>query len=450
MGYGTTLGGTTPEPVRLIGRGLIAQSPMLEEEGPERLTRVAAFGIPIFVAVFIGWASLARVSDVVVASGEVLPVGSVRRVRHPEEGLVTEIRISEGDLVEEGQVLMVVEPSTIVPELEPSRARLKALEFRAAQLRSIISGTPFGYNGDEAKYAELARSQAELLESKRRAVEAQAQVLRRQIGQQESDLALLSDQERSLKKQVAILEEQVSMRRTLTDKGLTSKVVLLNDQRQLARAEGWLAELTGQKRVARKAIALAESRLLELAIRTRMHASEELGKVTAEIIEQRESVRLAEDRIDRLRIHAPVSGIVQDLQAETIGGVISPGSTLFEVVPFEAELIVETHVAPRDIGGLYPGQYARVEITAYDATGLGGIDGRIETISAAVSRDEKGDAFYRIKVRLDRNYVGDDPTRNLVVPGMDAVVTIEAGARSLLAHLLEPVSLSVSKAFRQP
>ena len=364
---------------------------MLEEEGPERLTRVAAFGIPIFVAVFIGWASLARVSDVVVASGEVLPVGSFRRVRHPEEGLVTEIRISEGDLVEEGQVLMVVEPSTIVPELEPSRARLKALEFRAAQLRSIISGTPFGYNGDEAKYAELARSQAELLESKRRAVEAQAQVLRRQIGQQESDLALLSDQERSLKKNRSRSWRNRSPcdGRSRTRASRPRSCCSTTSDSSLEPKDGW-PNSRGQKRVARKAIALAESRLLELAIRTRMHASEELGKVTAEIIEQRESVRLAEDRIDRLRIHAPVSGIVQDLQAETIGGVISPGSTLFEVVPFEAELIVEAHVAPRDIGGLYPGQYARVEITAYDATGLGGIDGRIETISAAVSRDEKG------------------------------------------------------------
>ncbi|MGB0682592.1 MAG: HlyD family type I secretion periplasmic adaptor subunit [Magnetovibrionaceae bacterium] len=441
--------GPVPDGGWLMGRGRLAQSLMLEERGPERPIRIAALVIGLMVLGFIVWASFTQITEVVITSGEVSPEGSVQRVQHLEGGIVRQIMVREGDIVEEGQVLVELEASGTLPEREQLRARLAGLELQARALRAAATGEDADLALDDPRFAALVESQLVAFRTKQNANEAQAEVIRLQIAQRKSDLKLIQGQERSSRRQIGILNEQVSMRKDLESKGLISRVILLNDQRELARAEQNLAELVGQKRTAREAITEAESRLLELEARIRAEASEQLGQIEAEIAELRESLLQTEDRVARLAIRSPVKGFVQEFQTKTIGGVIAPGSTVLEVIPLEVELIVEARVTPKDIGFIFVGQESNVKINTYDYTRFGGIDGKIEWLSATTVEDESGDAFYRAKIRLDKNYVGEDPEANLVLPGMTVIADLKTGQKTLIEFLLKPVVRAFNEAFRE-
>ena len=140
-----------------------------------------------------------------------------------------------------------------------------------------------------------------------------------------------------------------------------------------------------------------------------MDASEQYAQVLGEIAELKDTIELKNDQIRRLDIRSPVTGIVQELQTETVGGVIAPGSTVLEVIPNDAALFVEARISTQDIGFIYVNQEATVKVTAFDYTRYGGIDGTIQGFSATTVQDEEGNTFYRARIKLAKNYVGDDP-----------------------------------------
>ncbi|MEX0695143.1 MAG: HlyD family type I secretion periplasmic adaptor subunit [Rhodospirillales bacterium] len=433
----------------LVGRGALAQSLMLEERGPNHLIRLAALFVCVMVCLFIVWAAITEITEVVVSSGEVSPIGSVKRVQHLEGGIVKEIFVGEGDLVKQNDVLLRLEESGIVPERDQLLTRLSNLELRAVQLAAISSGEDLDLSKVDPRYREMARTQVEVLAAKREAFEAQADVLRDQLGQRRNELQLLRDQVSGNKRQIEILKQQVEMRRTLEEKGLISKVILLNDQRELARAESALAELQGKQKTAQNAIDEAISRLEETESRSRMDASEQYAQVLGEIAELKDTIELKNDQIRRLAIRSPVTGIVQELQTETVGGVIAPGSTVLEVIPNDADLYVEARISTQDIGFIYVSQEATVKVTAFDYTRYGGINGTIQGFSATTVQDEEGNTFYRARIKLAKNYVGDDPDRNRVLPGMEVIADVKTGKKTLLEFLLKPVVKALSESFRE-
>ena len=433
----------------LVGRGALAQSLMLEERGPSHLIRLAGFFVCVMVCLFIVWAAITEITEVVVSSGEVSPIGSVKRIQHLEGGIVKEIFVGEGDLVKQGQVMIKLDDAGIVPERDQLVTRLSNLELRAQQLAAVISGEEFDLSKVAPRYRTLAKTQVEVLAAKREALEAQAEVLRDQLSQRRNELELLRDQVAGNKRQIQILKQQVGMRKTLEEKGLISKVILLNDQRELARAEGALAELVGKQKTAQNAIDEAESRLEEMESRSRMDAREQYAQVLGEVAELKETIELKSDQIQRLDIRSPVTGIAQELQTETVGGVIAPGSTVLEVIPNDAALFVEARISTQDIGFIYVGQEATVKVTAFDYTRYGGIDGIIQGFSATTVQDEEGNTFYRARIKLAKNYVGDDPERNRVLPGMEVIADIKTGKKTLLEFLLKPVVKALSESFRE-
>ncbi len=433
----------------LVGRGSLAQSLMLEERGPSHLIRFTAVFVGIMVIAAIYWAYKSVVTEVVVSSGEVSPVGTVQRVQHLEGGIVKEIHVREGDDVKKDQILIVLADAGVVPERDQLATRLSSLELKAAQLRAVSGGQDFDISKIEPRFRDLAKSQAEVLAAKQEAYRAQADVLRDQLSQRKNELALLKDQVAGNKRQIDILKEQVEMRRTLEEKGLISKVILLNDRRELARAESALAELMGKQRTANNSIDEAQSRLAEMESRLRMDAREQYAQVVAEIAELKETIQLKNDQIRRLAIRSPVEGIAQELQTQTVGGVIAPGSTVLEVIPKDAELYVEARITTQDIGFIHKAQEATVKVTAFDYTRYGGIDGTIEGISATTVQDEKGETFYRARIKLAKNYVGDDNTRNRVLPGMEVICDIKTGKKTLLEFLLKPIVKALQESFRE-
>ena len=239
------------------------------------------------------------------------------------------------------------------------------------------------------------------------------------------------------------------MRKTLREKGLSSKVLYLETQREYTAVIGEQAENARRRRQAHAAIAEVTSRLAELETRLRNDALAEMGALTVELAQVDEAKAKLEDRLARLEVHAPVRGIVKGLGVNTVGGVIAPGQAILEIVPVEAELVVESRLSTRDIGHVEVGQPVTVKITTYDFGRYGSIPGRLQSISASTFEEEGEEPYYKAVIALERNHVGADPLRNLVLAGMTVQADITIGEKTLLSYLLKPVYKSVSEAFRE-
>lgn len=444
---------TKPRPIRRGDRQtrFLAQSVLLEEGGSSGLIRVATLTISAVITAFIIWASITEVEEVAVASGEVVPSGQVQTIQHLEGGIIREIKIADGDFVEQGQTLIRLDPTAVISELEQSRARRVALALKAERLRAYGLGVDPGFSRipDSEKYPELISDQEAIYESQMAARANRREVIIKQIEQRKADIALYDEREKNLKRNARLLKEELGMRQELLDKGLTSKIVVLDLRRELNRARGDITKVQGERLRTVESLNESQERLNELETDLRENALTEMGGVTSELAQVRESIAKMRDRVRRLEVTAPVRGIVKGLKTHTVGGVIPPGGIVLEIVPLEKELIVEARITTRDVGHVRVGHPVRVKVVTYDYARYGGITGELKDISASTFLDEQGDPYYKGIISMDRAYVGFDPERNRVLPGMTVQADINTGKKTLLQYLLKPVYTSMNQAFRE-
>ena len=427
----------------------LAHAILLEEAGPPRAIGALVFFLFALVGGFVAWAAIAKIDEAAVAQGQVIPAGSVRLVQHLEGGIVAAIRVKEGDIVERGQTVVVLDPTAAQAELDQLRARAAALALRAERLRAFALDRDADFSDVGVAHAALVDDQRAILQLQAEARDTQREVLKKQIAERKAELNILAEQRRTLARQVDLVEEELAMRDTLLKKGLMSRVVYLETQRQLNQARGDLVEVTGQAARARESIAGAYGRLYELDARLRNDALNEMGTVTGELLQVRETIARLVDRVRRLQVKAPVDGVVKELHIHTLGGVIAPGADIMEIVPIDEELVIEARIAPRDVGHVTIGQDVSVKISTYDFARFGDLPGTLERISASTFQDEKGQHYYKGIVRLARNYVGDDPAQNLVLPGMTVQANILTGERTVMQYLLKPIYRAMDTAFRE-
>jgi adhesin transport system membrane fusion protein len=224
---------------------------------------------------------------------------------------------------------------------------------------------------------------------------------------------------------------------------------LLDLKREQSRVQTQLVEIEGQISRSTRAIAEAQARVPELKTRTQRDTAEELAKLESELAEVRESMLRAQDRVERLTIRSPVRGTAKGLQTETIGGVVAPGSTVMEIIPSGVAMVVEARIQTKDIGFVKLQQPVDVKLAAYDYTRFGSAHGTVETLSATTFQDDKGTPFYRARIRLAENHLGDDPTRNTIIPGMTVMADIQTGQKTVLSYLLKPIVRATGEALRE-
>lgn len=423
--------------------------PMLaEEQGVPRSVKSMPWIIAGLIAGCLGIAAFAEVSESATAQGQIVPSGAVKVVQHLEGGIVAEILVSDGEQVAPGQPLIRLDPAAIEPELQRMRARAASLTLTGERLRALIldRDPEFGV-GDQ--YPDLVRNERDNLYVQRRDRDNQRAVLQARLRQQQVHIETLKRQRTLLEEQMGIAKQLVDMRATLLEKGLTSRVSYLEALRQYSQTNGMVAENLGKLDQAQEDLAEAESSLLELDSRLRKEAQTELGEVTAELAQVIEAMEVNQDRVNRLVVRAPAEGIVSGSTKRTIGGVVRPGETIMEIVPITDKLEAEVRLSPRDIGHTVVGQPARVEVSTYDASIHGAVDGRLSRISASTFTDENGQPFYKGIVELERDHVGNDTGRYPILPGMEASVDIVTGKRTLLRYLLKPVYRALDGAFHE-
>lgn len=427
----------------------LGHSAMLEEAGMSRYVRLAMVMVAVLITVFLVWASITRLEEVAVASGEVAPAGSVRVVQHLEGGIVEDIRVDEGQLVQEGEVLLRMNPEAALSELETYRARFASLSLQAERLRAFGDGRDPDFSIIPDEYAEMKTDQMEIYRTQLANRETSRQVLADQIKQKREELLLLDAEEKTLNEQLALVQEELAMREDLLRKGLTSRVTFLDTKRAAAGVKGDIAQVLGNKRTVTEEITELNSRLGDLDASLRQEALKEMGNVTSELAEVRETMRKSEDRVQRLVVRAPVSGYVQDLKIKTVGAVIPAGGIILNVVPVEETLRVEGRIKPRDIGHVTVGQDVKVKVTSYEFSRYGHVMGRLTKISATTFVDEQENPYYKGFIELSQAYVGDNPNRNIILPGMTVQADIITGEKTLLQYLLKPVYKNIQGAFHE-
>ncbi|NNE84309.1 MAG: HlyD family type I secretion periplasmic adaptor subunit [Alphaproteobacteria bacterium] len=427
----------------------VADSILLEESGMPWLVRSSIVAATLIVALFIGWSATTRSTEVSVASGWIKPSGNIQAVQHLEGGIVTEILIEEGDIVEQGQTLLRLESAAVGSDLALVTGRHRALTFRAERLRAFIEGREpdFGIVGPSE--VPLAESQRQILAGQIAAREASRQVFLQQLNGQQSLRNGLDQRTLNTRKHIALLQSELDARSGLAAKGLTSRFQLLRSQQEMNRAQGVLAQIAAEKDQNARAMAETRGRIEELDATTRADALTELGSVSDELRDMQEAMLKQGNRFQRLELQAPVRGIVQVLNLHTVGGVVNPGETIVEIVPINDDLVAEVRLSPRDIGHISAGQAAKVKFTTFDFARHGAVDGILKSVSATTLFDDDGQPYYKGIVELDQGFVGDDPSRRPITPGMTLSAEILTQDRSLLTYLLKPVYRGLNESFHE-
>lgn len=439
-----TLPAVKADPARIRYLTLAIQ---LEEGRAPRLMQLSVWLMIAIVICAIAWAAVTKVAQVARAPGEIVPNGHLQPVQHLEGGIVAEVLAQDGDLVEAGQVLVRLDQTGVTAELDQLRSRERSLRLQAERLRAFAEGRVADLADKEEQ--GLSIDQAAILRSQERARASQRVVLERQVAGRRADLDALIGQQRTLQRQIAITGEALDMRKTLSEKGLNSRLTFLDVQREMNRVQGELSTVTTNIGRAREAVAEAEQRLIELDTRLSVDAMRELGSVTSDLRQIEEARVKLEDRVARTTITSPVRGIIKDLRAYAAGAVVPPGGNIAEIVPVGRELIVEARISPADVGQLRPGQPVAVKVSTYDFAQFGSVPGSLLSVSASTFHGPQIAPFYKALVRLDQAYVGSDPARNQLRPGMTVLADIKTDERTVLRFLLNPVYRAIDTAFQE-
>lgn len=427
----------------------LAQSIVLEESGTSALVRAALGVSSAAILLFVGWAALTHVEEVAVTLGQVVPSGQVQAVQHLEGGIVSEILVQEGELVDVGQPLIRLNPAQTQGDYDQNKARMVALELRAERLRAFVEGREPNFSFVGPGFDSLVKDQTAIYQVQKQAREAGRAVIQAQIEQRRSDMRLYEEQLKAISEQLRIVTEELNMRGELLAKGLVSKVLYLETQRQMAQIQGEKARVLGQMRTASEALGEAQKKLNENEASLHKQAMDEMGLTTAELAQVRESMARMQDKVTRLDVKAPVRGLVQGMKVVNPGAVVQPGGLVAQIVPVDNEMQVETRITTRDIGHIGVGQPVTVKVNTYDFSRYGSVKGTLIGVSPTTFMDEQNQPYYKGLVSLQKNYVGNDPAHNRVLPGMTVQADIITGDKTLLQYLLKPIYSSMHQAFHE-
>ncbi|NIY76365.1 HlyD family type I secretion periplasmic adaptor subunit [Thalassospira sp. HF15] len=427
----------------------LSHAVLLEEGGISVFVRSAMVMLSVGFLALVAWSATTEIKETAITFGQVMPTSAVNKIQHLEGGIIEQIMVRDGDLVEKGQVLMRLKADGAQAELSQTETRLGNLQLEAERYRALAEGREPDFTVLMVQYPELAQNQDEIYRIQTELDANQSEILQVQIKERNAELAQLSEQEATLRKSVDLLSQEVTMRRSLYEQGLNSKVLFLNIQRELNEAQGNLSGVVAEKARARETIAEANLRLNELEKTQREEAITELGRLGGEMAQAREALRKLRDRVERLEIVAPTRGYIKGLQFTTIGGVIAPAQVVMELVPVDDVLIAETRISTEDIGHVHLGQPVTVKVSAFDFIRYGGIEGELVSISASTFVDEDGRPYYKGKVALNDDSVGEGAKAQKIIPGMTVQADIQTGERTLLEYLLKPVYVSLDQAFSE-
>lgn len=422
----------------------------VDEDLPLSKHLLLAF-IALFFVCFVVWASFASLDEVTRGQGKVIPSSEVQVIQHQEGGIVQEFMVREGDVVKTGQVLMRLSDVGATSDLGANRKRYLGLMAKAQRLQAEADGlvTP-KFSEDVLK--GVPQSVTEELNSFRanqQNLASQTQVLDQQLSQRQQEIRELDTRAHDLRGVIGLAQQEKNMIEPLVERGSAPKVELLQKERDIKEKQTELNSLLSSRPRIESAAEEAQARIDELKSNLKAQAQTELAATQIEMNSIKETLLALNDRQKRTEIRSPVDGTVKDIKVNTVGGVIQPGQDVMEIVPKDDQLLVEASIRPKDIAFLYPGQKAIVKITAYDYSIYGGLKGEVVDISADTITNEKGESFYRVRIRTPETSIHRNGEKYPIIPGMVASVDILTGKKTVMEYILKPLIKTVDNAMNE-
>src|SRR5712672_2878247 len=364
-----------------------------------RTSRMLLVTFLALLVTFLTWAHFAILDEVKRGNGRVIPSRQTQVVQSLEGGIVGDILVQEGAIVQQGQSLMRIEDTKFASEFGEIRERRAAMAARVARLEAEARGRSEVTFPDQLDQVVPA------------AVATETSVFKMRSQKVAQDIDVLNQQVTRLTGTLKLLDRELALTRKLYEQKIVPEIEMLRLDRQATEMRGQLAVLD-------------------------------------------ENIKSAQDRVRRTDLKAPVHGIVNKLNVTTIGAVVQPGANLMDIIPLDDSLLVEGRIRPQDIAFIRPNQDAVVKVSAYDSSVYGSLKGKVERISADTIVDDKEkterpETFYRVMVRTEKNHLGTEANPLPIIPGMVTTVEILTGEKSVLDYLLKPARTLRSDALRE-
>ncbi len=414
------------------------------------LAHLLLFMIALFVVAALFWAAAAELDEVTVGVGKVVPSGQVKLVQSLEGGILSELSVSEGEIVNKDQVLLNIDDTQFQAPFRESHAKFLALTARAARLEAeandAVLFTPAIVLQEKP---EAAANEEKLFTSHKQELKSTVSMLENQVDQRQQELTGLIATEKQLRHRLELLRKELSLTEPMVKQGIMSEVELLRMRREVVELEGNLENTVLTIPRTRSMLEEARTKVKDPVLTFRSKAQMELNEVRSELGQLTESLTGLEDRVKRTAIRSPVRGTVIRVRVHSIGQVIRSGMDLVEIMPLDDSLLIEAQIRPADIAFLHPGQTTKVKFTAYDFSIYGGLVGQLEQISADAIANEKGESFFKILVRTHVNHLGSADHPLPIIPGMVATTDILTGKKSVLDYMLKPILKARYNALRE-
>jgi adhesin transport system membrane fusion protein len=413
-------------------------------------TRITVWVISSCLLVALIWANFAVLEEVTTGEGKAIPSSKIQVIQNLEGGIVTEIFVREGQVVEKGDVLLRLDDTRFISNQGETEADRLALVARIERLTAEAEGRPIAMPEEILRKApQLAEDELALYQSRQGRLQSEQRTLGEQLRQKSQELAEFRAKAQQYRSSMGLLQQELNMSQPLVETGAISQVEILRLRRSLVEIRGSLDATNLAIPRAESAVAEIKSKIEESELAFRSDAFKELNEIRTELKKLTSTSVAIQDRVSRTTVASPVRGVIKQLKVNTIGGVVQPGSDMLEIVPLDDSLLIEAKVRPQDVAFLHPGQNAMVKFSAYDYTIYGGMKANLELISADTIIDEEGNSFYLIQVRTNKSHLGDDEHPLLIIPGMVATVDIITGKKSVLDYLLKPVLKARAEALRE-
>ena len=434
----------------LQGQPLPEVNKALIEDAP-RVVRLTIWAIIGFFLFLLLWANFAVIDEVTKGDGKAIPSSKIQKIQNLEGGIVSEMFVKEGQIVEAGAPLIRLDDTRFASNVGETEADRLSMLLRVEHLSAEVDDRPLNFPEDVLKAVPgQAKSEESLYISRRQQLHDEIGGLQEQLIQRQQELREFSSKQAQYRQQLGLQRQEINMSEPLVAQGAVSPVEVLRLKRAEVETRGQLDATTLAIPRAESAIKEVQRKIDETRGKFRSEALTQLNEARTDLNKAQATGKALEDRVSRTLVTSPVRGIVNKLLVNTIGGVIQPGSDMVEIVPLDDTLLVEAKIRPQDIAFLHPGQEAIVKFTAYDYTIYGGLKAKLEQIGADTITDEdKKTTYYMIKVRTERSHLGTDDKPLLIIPGMVASVDIITGKKSVLSYLLKPIIRARAEALHE-
>lgn len=430
------------QPLPEVSKALVEDAPRVV-----RLTIWTLIGFTLFLGL---WAHFAEIDEVTRGEGKAIPSSKLQKISNLEGGIISELFVHEGQVVEPGDPLLRLDPTRFQSNVGETEADRVAMALRVERLSAEVDGRELAIpDALRQKAPGQAESEEALFRSRQQQLRDEVAGLEQQLVQKQQEQREFVSKQGQYRNSLELLRQEIAISEPLVAEGAISKVEVLRLKRSEVEVRGQLEATNLAIPRAESAIKEVEQKVAETRSRFRSEALTQLNEARTDLNKAEATGKALEDRVNRTLVTSPVRGIVKQLLVNTIGGVIQPGSDLVEIVPLDDTLLVEARIRPQDIAFLHPGQKAMVKFTAYDYTIYGGLQADLEQIGADTITDEDGNSFYLIKLRTRKSHLGSDEKPLLIIPGMVASVDIMTGKKSILSYLLKPIIRARAEALRE-